>query len=323
MGTNDDNDPFSSLFADALKAVEKVTEKPPEMNAPVEDLEFEIEIVEEYSTDNPEDEIEIDFDLSLEDDAAAQLEMRLLEKEEECQHLETNLKKALRGLKKRKKENETLTLRSELLQKELGRLRVGNQQAARQLEIVESRVSSSREALDAANQRIDQLNKALEKQQYQLDRNHKLRQKEVSEAKKFGIAPAILQFIPCIDNLELALQHAEADPTSLLEGLKISLNQFVNALSQLGIDKVDSNLGTEFNPEFHEAVMRIPHAEIAPNHIVESFSEGYILNGRLLRAAKVSVATPPLPSKKKSPEINEEEPVTVPSTEEISSDSEE
>ena len=96
---------------------------------------------------------------------------------------------------------------------------------------MENRATSSREALDAANQRIDQLNKAIEKQQYQIDRNHKLRQKEVSEAKNFGIAPAILQFIPCIDNLELALQHAEADPASLLEGLKISLNQFCYLLS--------------------------------------------------------------------------------------------
>ena len=218
------------------------------------------------------------------------MELKLLEKEERLQHTEVTLKKALRSLKKKKKDHESQTIHMELVQKEIGRLRVTNQQASRQLEIIDNRSKSDREALDAANKRIDQMTKVLDNQKYQLDRNQKLRQKEVNEAKNFGIAPAILQFIPCIDNLELALVHAESDPTSLIEGLKISLNQFLNVMTQLGVEKVDSNMGTEFNPEFHEAVMRIPHQDIEQNQIVDSFSEGYILKGRLLRAAKVSVA---------------------------------
>ena len=292
MGTQDDNDPFSSLFADALRAVEKVTDKEDKEDESVE-IEVETEIAIDSDSEDSDDAIEIDFDESMDfsgaEDAAA-LEMKLLETEEKLQQTETTLKKALRSLKKKKKDGEALTMRMELLQKEIGRLRVSNQQASRQVEILENRSTSNREALDASNARVDQLNEAIEKHQYQLTRNQKLRKKEVEEAKNFGISPAILQFIPCIDNLELALQHSEADPSSLIEGLRISLNQFFNALTQLGVQKVDSNVATQFNPEFHEAVMRIPNGDIAPNHIVECFSEGYILNGRLLRAGKVSVA---------------------------------
>jgi molecular chaperone GrpE len=297
MGTRDENDPLDSLFADALKAVEKVTEKNSEQedDTTAPQIEFEIEFIEDEQDENiAEDElgIDIDFDEELPNEGfEAELEMRLMAKDEELQHMQTNLKKALRGIKKKKKENETLSLRMELMQKEIGRLRVSNQQAARQLEIVESRSSSSREALDAANKRIDQLNDALQKHQYQLERNQNLRRKEVKEAKKFGISPAILKFIPCIDNLELALKHADSDSNSLREGLRISLNQFINTLSLLGVNKVNAQSDVEFNPEYHEAVMRIPHMTIAPNHIVECFSEGYILHERLLRAAKVSVAS--------------------------------
>ena len=123
MGNREESDPLDSLFADALKAVEKVTEKKPEdQEDPAPEMEFEIEFIDEGETDSNNDvddfEIPIDFDEEPEDnEAGAELEMLLLAKEEEIQHLQTNLKKALRGVKRKKKDNEAMTLRMELLQK--------------------------------------------------------------------------------------------------------------------------------------------------------------------------------------------------------------
>ena len=144
MGTDDDNDPLNALFADALQAVEKVSESTDNVSkrshGPEDEIEFEIEIVEEHSQERGSEEVSIDLDdaMGADGDAAA-LEMRLMEKNEECHLLEEKLKKAMRSLRKKKKENESLSHRSDLLQKEIGRLRVVSKQSARQLEIVESR----------------------------------------------------------------------------------------------------------------------------------------------------------------------------------------
>ena len=48
--------------------------------------------------------------------------------------------------------------------------------------------------------------------------------------------------------------------------------------------------GVEFDPALHEAVMRQPHAEVPADHVVQVFRNGYVRDGRVLRAAQVMVS---------------------------------
>ncbi|TFI47063.1 nucleotide exchange factor GrpE, partial [Micrococcus endophyticus] len=64
------------------------------------------------------------------------------------------------------------------------------------------------------------------------------------------------------------------------------------ALAGLGLERHDQEAlaGVEFDPSVHEAVMRQPHAEVPADHVVQVFRNGYVRDGRVLRAAQVMVS---------------------------------
>ena len=64
------------------------------------------------------------------------------------------------------------------------------------------------------------------------------------------------------------------------------------ALAGLGLERHDQEAlaGVEFDPAVHEAVMRQPHAEVPADHVVQVFRNGYLRDGRVLRAAQVMVS---------------------------------
>jgi molecular chaperone GrpE len=210
--------------------------------------------------------------------------------QKEHQELDQKARKAMRGLRKYKQESEKISRHNELLQRELSRLNGNAQQRSRKIDTLESRQESSREALLVANQRIDQLTEAVKRQEGMIERSRKLRQKEQADLKRFGAAPAIIKILPAIDSFELALTQSTDDADTLQEGLGIALKQFHGTLDSIGVSKIKSGRGVLFDPNYHEAVMRIPSEEVPHNHILECFCDAYIMNGRLLRAAKVSVA---------------------------------
>ena len=297
---------LDALFAEALKAVEGIETKiQVKTNAQSEDLsssedveiEFELEIedpIEEY-VESTHEEIEIELseihEEDEEDDETPQnFAVELASLQKEYQVLEDKAHKAMRGLKKYKRESEKISRHNELLQRELSRLNGNAQQSSRKIDQLESRRESSREALSIANQRIDQLTEGIKRQEGMIERSKKLRQKEQTQMKNFGAAPAITKILPAIDSFELALTQSSDDVATLQEGLSIALKQFHGTLDSIGVSKIASGKGVLFDPNFHEAVMRIPSEEVPHNHILECFCDAYIMNGRLLRAAKVSVA---------------------------------
>ena len=89
-------------------------------------------------------------------------------------------------------------------------------------------------------------------------------------------------------------QAAEAEHSydSLVEGVTLTLKQIREMLEKEGLEPIDA-VGQEFNPEFHEALMRVETDEYPENTIVDELEKGYMLNGRVLRPARVRVAASP------------------------------
>ena len=96
-------------------------------------------------------------------------------------------------------------------------------------------------------------------------------------------------FLPVIDNLELALSHAAADPGAIVEGVRAVRDQAVNVLERLGYPR-DAETGVPFDPARHEVVgvVQDPHAD--PNAVVQVLRPGYGEAERQLRPAAVTVA---------------------------------
>lgn len=124
-------------------------------------------------------------------------------------------------------------------------------------------------------------------------RKRALREKE--DAIRFANGNLLREMIPVIDNLERAVEHANGSDDQdlgLLEGVRMTLEQFRKVLESFGVKPVES-LGAVFNPEFHQAMGQMVSAEQPANTVVQELQKGYTLNDRLLRPAMVMVAKAP------------------------------
>ena len=99
----------------------------------------------------------------------------------------------------------------------------------------------------------------------------------------------VLEFLPVLDNLERALVHAEAEPTSLIEGVRMVQKQFVGTLDRFEVRSFDS-IDSPFDPERHEAIQQMP-SDKAAGVVCLVLQKGYVRGERLVRAALVGVST--------------------------------
>lgn len=153
------------------------------------------------------------------------------------------------------------------------------------------------------------LTEQLDKKQSQLLRvaadfdNYKKRSRRDAQEAAFRARNELLQeLLPLLDNMELALSHAEedtdgeTDAKSLREGVEMVLRQFQTTLEKHEVKAFDS-LGKPFDPNFHEALQQRETDEYPPGVIMEEFRRGYLMGDRLIRPAMVVVAAAPAGSK--------------------------
>lgn len=96
--------------------------------------------------------------------------------------------------------------------------------------------------------------------------------------------------LPIIDNLDLALEHADADPQTIVEGIRVVRDQAAEVLAALGFARRDDT-GEQFDPARHEAVAVVDDPAAAPGTIVQVVRPGYGEGERQLRPASVVVAS--------------------------------
>ncbi len=108
------------------------------------------------------------------------------------------------------------------------------------------------------------------------------------EAKK----QVLLGVLDVLDNLERALGYEQADAKTLQMGLRMTVTQFEDVLSGLGVKAVAA-CGEQFDPRRHEAVATVEDSEQAEGMIVEEIQRGYHLDDALLRPARVKVVAGP------------------------------
>ena len=128
-------------------------------------------------------------------------------------------------------------------------------------------------------------------------------QREKEEQTRYANEALMRELLPVIDNLERALEHSASVPNQegLLEGLKMTLKGFADALARFGCTPLET-IGKIFDPNFHEAVSQEESSEVEPNTVLRELQKGYLLKERLLRPAMVIVARPPSKAAKHSEE---------------------
>lgn len=102
-------------------------------------------------------------------------------------------------------------------------------------------------------------------------------------------AAVAARWLPVLDNLELALQHADADPASIVSGVQAVHEQALRVLADLGFPR-RSDVNEPFDPSRHEAVATMPDSEAKPGTVLRVVRPGYGSDERSLRPAAVVVA---------------------------------
>ena len=115
--------------------------------------------------------------------------------------------------------------------------------------------------------------------------------RDVENAHKYANEKLLEDLLPVLDSLEKALELPDQsdDAKAVLEGIEISLRMFRETLERGGVMIVDP-LGEPFDPSKHEALAMVPNEEVEPNSIMEVVQKGYLLNERVVRAARVVVS---------------------------------
>jgi len=108
----------------------------------------------------------------------------------------------------------------------------------------------------------------------------------------FGNEQLLRAVLPFLDNLERAMGQAGASADALLSGVRMTYNQFLSELRKFGLEQLPAQCGT-FDPSLHEAIASVPSSGKPGGAILAEARKGYLLHGRLLRPAQVTVAAAP------------------------------
>lgn len=155
--------------------------------------------------------------------------------------------------------------------------------------------SDTQDQIDSLTAEKSALYDQLLRRQAEFENYRKRVERERADTFQRARADVVLEMIPILDNLERALvslEQSEGDAEALRHGVELIHKQFRDALTKFGLQPVES-VGRTFDPHLHEAVTIEPTDEHQENTIIEEFQRGYTLGDRLLRPAKVKVASNP------------------------------
>ncbi|HEY2769097.1 MAG TPA: nucleotide exchange factor GrpE [Solirubrobacteraceae bacterium] len=158
----------------------------------------------------------------------------------------------------------------------------------------EAKVQQDLEELAAKAEKADEYLVLAQRTQADFENYRKRAAREAAAAQERGVAKLAKELLPAVDNLDRALEAAQAANGSqaddtLVSGIKLVHADVIAALSRVGIKSFNPK-GEQFDPQHHEAIAQQPVEGAAPGTVVEVYQRGYRFGESVLRPARVVVA---------------------------------
>lgn len=115
-------------------------------------------------------------------------------------------------------------------------------------------------------------------------------QKEKTELSIQVLQDFILELLPVVDNFDRALMVEGGDEGSIKTGVEMVHRQFMTILEQNGLALIDTTNDAQFDPNFHQAVMREENTEKPDGTILQELQKGYQVKGKTIRPSMVKVS---------------------------------
>jgi molecular chaperone GrpE len=150
------------------------------------------------------------------------------------------------------------------------------------------------EALNAEN---GQLKDRILRTLAEMENLRRRTEREVADAKSYGVTSFARDMLTVVDNLSRALEHlpaearAAAEPQiqSVIEGVELTARDLEAALGRHGVKKLDPK-GQKFDPNFHQAIFEAPDETVPSGTVSQVVQTGWTIGERVLRPAMVGVS---------------------------------
>lgn len=149
----------------------------------------------------------------------------------------------------------------------------------------------TQEEFDRLKSERDSLFDRIARLQAEFENARKREARERSEFRDYAVAGAVEQFLPVLDNFQLALKST-GSAEQLRTGVELIVKQMEEALRSLNVQPVET-IGAEFDPRVHEALDIVEKPELPDHQVFDEVRRGYRIKERLLRPALVRVASNP------------------------------
>lgn len=149
--------------------------------------------------------------------------------------------------------------------------------------------SVPQEEYDRLKAERDLLFDRLARLQAEFDNTRKREAKERTEFRDYAVANAVEQFLPVLDNFQLALKST-GSAEQLRTGVELIVKQMEESLRSLNVQPVES-VGAVFDPRVHEALDMVERNDVPDHQVIEEVRRGYRIRDRLLRPALVRIAS--------------------------------
>jgi molecular chaperone GrpE len=137
----------------------------------------------------------------------------------------------------------------------------------------------------------DQLVERLARLQAEFENARKREARERTDFREFAVSGAVEQFLPVLDNFQLALGSA-GSVDQLRAGIELIVKQMEEVLRSLNVVPVET-VGTKFDPRVHEALESVDRSDLPDHQVLEEVRRGYRIRDRLLRPALVRIVNNP------------------------------
>jgi len=131
----------------------------------------------------------------------------------------------------------------------------------------------------------------------EMENLRKRTEREVADARQYGVAGFARDLLGVADNMRRALDavspelrsNAEAGFKALIDGVELTERELLKALEKNGVRQF-SPRGEKFDPNVHQAMFEVPNASVPAGSVVEVVAPGYKIGERVLRPAMVGVS---------------------------------
>lgn len=147
------------------------------------------------------------------------------------------------------------------------------------------------EEYDRLRAERDMLVDRLTRLQAEFDNARKREARERTEFRDYAVAGAVEQFLPVLDNFQLALKST-GSAEQLRTGVELIVKQMEEALRSLNVQPIEA-VGATFDPRVHEALDAVDKPDLPDHQVFEEVRRGYRIKERLLRPALVRVVNNP------------------------------